>query len=83
VHKSHYAPWYRELNIMNRMLNKDDCPELYQNCRARPFSDVFYPVSRIQGIPVILPETACSGVILVPHPHQLHPPCRDFWRTDP
>jgi len=81
--QNRYAPWYRELNIMNRMLNKDDCPESYQNCVARPFSDVFYPVSRIQGIPVIIPETACSGLILVPQPHHLHPPCRDFWRTDP
>jgi hypothetical protein len=57
-----YAPWYRELNIMNRMLNKDDCPESYQNCIVRPFSDVFYPGSLIQGIPVIIPETDCSGV---------------------
>jgi len=62
VHKNIYAPWYRELNIMNRVLNKDDCPESYHNYIIRPSSDVFYPVYCIQGIPVIVPENDCSAV---------------------
>jgi hypothetical protein len=70
------APWYRELNIMNRVLNKDDCPESYRHCTVRPFSDVFNLASCMQGFPVKNPETKYSGT--VPQPHLFCPPCRDF-----
>ena len=42
-------PRYRELNIMNRVLNKDFVPESCLNSALISFSDVFRPASCMQS----------------------------------
>jgi hypothetical protein len=44
-------PWYRELNIMNRVLNKDFDSESYRNSSLIAFSDVFHPACCMQNYP--------------------------------
>jgi hypothetical protein len=70
------APWYRELNIMNSMLNKDSCPEPFQHRAVGFFSDVFNTASCMQVFPVTSPETPFSGSF-VPQPYRSRPPCRE------
>ena len=43
------TPRYRELNIMNRVLNKDFIPESYLNSALKSFSDVFCPALCVQS----------------------------------
>ncbi len=45
-------PWYRELNIMNRVLNKDFCMKSCNNSTLIAFSDVFHPACCMQNFPV-------------------------------
>jgi hypothetical protein len=45
-------PWYRELNIMNRVLNKDFGTESYNNSTLIAFSGVFHPACCMQNYPV-------------------------------
>jgi hypothetical protein len=76
AHSRSDAPWYRELNIMNRVLNKDNCPEPFQYYIERHFSDVFNPASCMQDF---LYDT--GGTILQftgPQPHRSRSPRRDF-----
>jgi hypothetical protein len=51
---------------MNRVLNKDDCPELFQHSVIRHFSDVLNPASCMQVFPVTRPGSSYS-VSVVPH----------------
>jgi hypothetical protein len=43
--------WYRELNIMNSVLNKDFVSESCLNSALIVFSDVFRPASCMQSSP--------------------------------
>jgi hypothetical protein len=43
------ASRYRELNIMNRVLNKGSASESYLNSALISFSDVFHPASCMQS----------------------------------
>jgi hypothetical protein len=43
------TPLYRELNIMNRVLNKDFSSKSYKNSTLISFSDVFFPSSCMQS----------------------------------
>ena len=45
------APWYRELNIMNRNLTKDFEPKSYSMIEADTFSDVFPPARSVHYLP--------------------------------
>jgi hypothetical protein len=45
-------PWYRELNIMNRVLNKDFELKSCDNSTLIAFSDVFHPACYMQKFPV-------------------------------
>jgi len=45
------APWYRELNIMNRNLTKDFAVKSYSKIEADTFSDVFPPARSVQCLP--------------------------------
>jgi hypothetical protein len=45
-------PWYRELNIMNRVLNKDFEAKSCNNSTLIAFSDVFHPACCMQKYPV-------------------------------
>jgi hypothetical protein len=45
-------PWYRELNIMNRVLNKDFGLKSCNNSTLIAFSDVFHPACCMQKHPV-------------------------------
>jgi hypothetical protein len=63
-------PRYRELNIMNRVLNKDFAMKSYLNSALIVFSDVFRPASLMQSckmsdydgqeFPAVLNTTASS-----------------------
>ncbi len=46
-------PWYRELNIMNRVLNKDFVLKSCTNSPLIAFSDVFHPACCMQKYPGI------------------------------
>jgi hypothetical protein len=46
------TPWYRELNIMNRVLNKDFALKSSNNSMLIVFSDVFHPASCMQNYSV-------------------------------
>ena len=46
---SKVTPWYRELNIMNRVLNKDFASKSSTNSTLIAFSDVFHPASCMQS----------------------------------
>ena len=50
------APWYRELNIMNRVLNADFGPESCYKFTPDLFSDVFRPASCMQNCHLSIPE---------------------------
>jgi hypothetical protein len=45
-------PWYRELNIMNRVLNKDFELKSCNNSTLIAFSGVFHPAYCMQNFPV-------------------------------
>ena len=42
-------PWYRELNIMNRVLNKDFDAKSWNNSTLIAFSGVFHPACCMQN----------------------------------
>ena len=58
------APRYRELNIMNSVLNKGFVLESFHHLRLTTFSDVFHRASRMQNCPEQSIK-ACIGYVFV------------------